>query len=113
MYVYDVYVCLYNVLCMCAHVYAGCVDKPDSGLLSFRRFLGPPSISSTHARDFGVRMSDFYVGPGHLNLGHQACSVAILLEVPSPQALISFQSIVFQVTVTNWKHLYTTYLKRD
>lgn len=25
-------------------------------------------------------MSDFYVGPGHLNLGHQACSAAILLE---------------------------------
>lgn len=58
-------------------------------------------------------MSDFYVGPGHLNLDHQACSAAILLEAPSPQALISFQSVVFQVPVTNWKHLYTTYLKRD
>lgn len=93
--------------------HAGCVDKPDSGLLSFGRFLGPPPICSTHARDFEVPVSDFYVGPGHLNLGHQPCSAAVLLEAPSLQALISFQSIVFQVTVTNWKHLYATYLKWD
>ena len=104
---------MYNVLCTCACVYAGCVDKSDSGLLSSRRVLGTPPICSTHARDVEVRMSDFYVGPGHLNLGHQSCSAAIFLEAPSPQALIFFQSIVFQVTVTNWKHLSTAYLKRD
>lgn len=47
--------------------HADCVGKPESWLLSFRRFLGPPPIYSTQARvtEFDVSMSGFYVGPGH------------------------------------------------
>jgi hypothetical protein len=56
----------------CAH----CFCKQGSWILRFRRLLGPSPISRTHASiiDYDVTVSRFYVGPGHLNTGPQACS---------------------------------------